>query len=68
MPRASSNRSIYNSADLKMLQTEHQTLEERLMELDRDLALSPEEKYEAQFIRKRKLFLKDRMHLLQPRD
>ncbi len=66
MTSASTTRSIYDSADLKLLQAEHQNLEDRLLEMDRDLALSPEEKYEAQFIRKRKLVLKDRMHSLQP--
>ncbi len=57
--------STYQFDDLTMLRNEHQTLENRLLELDRDPALSPEEKYEAQLIKKRTLFIKDRIHSLE---
>lgn len=68
MASALPDPNLNYAADLKALQAEHQTLEKRLLELDRDLAVSPVEKYEAQLIRKRKLFLSDRMHLLQQRN
>lgn len=68
MSYASSNRSIADSLDLKMLKAEHQTLENRLLELERHLALSPEEKYEVIFIKKRKLSVKDRMQSLEARN
>ena len=51
--------------DLAVLKSEHQTLEERLNQLDRHRSLSPEEQYEKQVIKKRKLALKDRIANLE---
>ncbi|MFU8803785.1 MAG: DUF465 domain-containing protein [Bradymonadaceae bacterium] len=50
---------------LEYLRTQHKMLDKRLHELDRHRSLSPEEQYEMQLIKKRKLFLKDRMRSLE---
>lgn len=47
-----------NAADIR---DQHEILEIRLGQLDKHLSLSPEEKYEMQVIKKRKLALKDQL-------
>lgn len=47
------------------LKVEHGSLDARLQKLDRHRSLSPEEQYEVQVIKKRKLALKDRMNQLE---
>ena len=44
------------------IRDEHEILEIRLGQLDKHLSLSPEEHYEKQIIKKRKLALKDRLN------
>ncbi len=46
------------------LQQAHQQLEQRLNTLDRHRSLSPEEQFEVQVLKKRKLALKDRMRTI----
>ena len=46
---------------LTLLRAEHADLEARLEQLENLRSLSPEEQYEKQVIKKRKLFLKDRI-------
>ncbi|MBA2662135.1 MAG: YdcH family protein [Bradymonadaceae bacterium] len=65
MSQSLSSRNVLRYDDLEMLRVEHQSLENRLVELDQHRSLSPEEQYEVQVIKKRKLFLKDRMHSLE---
>lgn len=48
--------------DLDQLRMEHGHLEARLQRLDRHRSLSPEEQYEMQVIKKRKLAIKDQMN------
>ena len=62
-----SARTISSSPteDLSGLKSEHETLDTRLEQLDRHLSLSPEEQYEKQVIKKRKLILKDRIARLE---
>ncbi len=50
---------------MESLQQTHQSLQERLAELDRLRSLSPEEQFEVQIIKKRKLALKDRIQSIQ---
>lgn len=50
---------------LAQLRSQHQWLDERLRELDKYRSLSPEEQYEVALIKKRKLFLKDRIRSLE---
>jgi hypothetical protein len=50
---------------LDQLRTKHGSLDARLQQLDRHRSLSPEEQYEVQIIKKRKLALKDRIESLQ---
>lgn len=50
---------------MESLQQSHQSLQERLAELDRLRSLSPEEQFEVQIIKKRKLALKDRIQSIQ---
>lgn len=47
--------------DRTTLEAEHTTLDIRLKELERRKSHSPEERYEIQIIKKRKLAIKDRM-------
>lgn len=54
-------RSAISNNDLDSLRAEHRELETRLRKLDRHRSLSPEEQYEMQVIKKRKLALKDRI-------
>lgn len=63
--RALRSSSITLVNDLSKLKSEHQNLEERLSQLDRHRSLSPEEQYEKQVIKKRKLALKDRIANLE---
>ena len=49
---------------LESLQQLHSQLEARLHILDRHRSLSPEEQFEMQVLKKRKLALKDRMRAL----
>ena len=51
--------------DLEELQQEHRDLEERLQRLERPRSMSPQERYRAQQIKKRKLALKDKMASMQ---
>lgn len=51
--------------DLDVLRAEHESLEARLLELERHRSLSPEEQYEIQVIKKRKLAIKDRIASLE---
>ena len=44
------------------IRDEHEILEIRLGQLAKHLSLSPEEKYEKQIIKKRKLALKDQLN------
>ncbi len=44
------------------IRDEHEILEIRLGQLAKHLSLSPEEQYEAQVIKKRKLALKDQLN------
>lgn len=46
---------------LESLEQTHQQLEQRLEELDGQRSLSPEDKFEVQVLKKRKLALKDRI-------
>ena len=52
---------------LEALRREHALLESRLRELERPRSISPEESYEMQVIKKRKLNIKDRMSVLEAR-
>lgn len=51
-------------ADLRTLESEHELLEHRLEALKARKSHSPEERYEIQVIKKRKLALKDRIREL----
>ena len=51
---------------LESLQQTHQQLEQRLDKLDRQRSLSPEEQFEVQVLKKRKLALKDRIRAIRP--
>lgn len=53
---------------LESLQRVHQELEHRLTKLDRQRSLSPEEQFEVQVLKKRKLALKDRMRAMDSPD
>ena len=50
---------------LDELRFEHGTLDARLHQLDRHRSLSPDEQYEVQVIKKRKLILTDRINQLE---
>jgi hypothetical protein len=50
---------------LEQLRNQHRWLEDRLVELGSHRSLSPEEQYEVALIKKRKLFLKDRIRSLE---
>lgn len=50
-----------NNAPSSDIQHEHEILEIRLGQLDKHLSLSPEEQYEKQVIKKRKLAIKDQL-------
>lgn len=56
--------STMSSNDLTTLQAEHDQLEQRLESLKHRKSHSPEERYEIQVIKKRKLSIKDRMRTL----
>ena len=58
------NAVTMSSTDLTMLQAEHDLLEQRLELLKNRKSHSPEERYEIQVIKKRKLSIKDRMRTL----
>ncbi len=49
---------------VESLRHSHQQLERRLNKLDRHRSLSPEEQFEVQVLKKRKLALKDRIRAL----
>ena len=49
------------TSDRDALEREHRTLEDRLLRLEEQRSLSPEERYERMVIKKRKLALKDRL-------
>lgn len=59
------NGTFVSNDSLDALRVEHGTLDARLQQLDRHRSLSPEEKYEMQVIKKRKLELKDRISRLE---
>ncbi len=63
MPRANSV-SHRSDESLESLRRAHQQLEQRLHTLDRHRSLSPEEQFEVQVLKKRKLALKDRMRAM----
>lgn len=52
---------------LEKLRHEHAHLESRLRQLERPRSISPEESYEMQVIKKRKLSIKDRISILETR-
>ena len=54
-----------SDSTLDQLRIQHGDLDARLQQLDRHRSLSPEEQYEKQVIKKRKLALKDRIESLQ---
>ena len=54
-----------NNDTLDQLRDRHGDLELRLRQLDRHRSLSPEEQYEVQVIKKRKLHLKDQIRRLE---
>lgn len=56
--------TINSLDDLRM---EHGSLDSRLQKLDRHRSLSPEEQYEKQVIKKRKLALKDQIKQMEMR-
>lgn len=58
--------AVSHSSDetLESLRRAHQQLEQRLDRLDRHRSLSPEEQFEVQVLKKRKLALKDRMRAM----
>jgi hypothetical protein len=59
---------LANSApedDVDILRAEHEALELRLHELEKLRTLTPEEQYEKQVIKKRKLAIKDRIFRLE---
>ena len=64
MARRIGSLAVEGEESMEDLQQMHETLQERLNELDRHRALSPEEKFEVQIIKKRKLALKDRIQEL----
>lgn len=51
--------------NLESLQTAHREMEQRLDQLDRHRSLSPEEQFEVQVLKKRKLALKDRIREIE---
>jgi len=51
-------------ANLENLRSQHQELEARLAVLERQLTLTPEEQAERVRLKKKKLAIKDRIHLL----
>lgn len=51
-------------ASIDELTEEHATLDARLLELEAQRSLSPEEQYEKAIIKKRKLAIKDRIQQL----
>lgn len=55
------NGTSFNRSNLDQLRDQHGLLEARLRQLDRHRSLSPEEQYEMQVIKKRKLHLKDQI-------
>lgn len=63
MPQAKSiSRS--NEVTLESLRQAHKQLEQRLHTLDRHRSLSPEEQFEVQVLKKRKLAIKDRIRAM----
>ena len=62
---ARSARAFPFADDVDMLREEHQNLETRLRQLERQRSLSPVEQYEVQVLKKRKLALKDRIQNLR---
>ena len=59
------NGTFASDTTLDDLKHEHGTLDTRLQLLDSRRSLSPEEHYEIQVIKKRKLFLKDQISKLE---
>lgn len=55
------NRRSANDESLESLRKSHQKLEQRLEQLDGQRSLSPEEEFEVQVLKKRKLALKDQI-------
>ena len=54
-----------HNENLDELKTQHEVLDQRLVRLARPRSLSPEEHYEMQVIKKRKLVLKDRINRME---
>ena len=65
MARSNAAHTDQLEETMESLQETHQSLQERLNELDRHRSLSPEEQFEVQIIKKRKLALKDRIRSIQ---
>lgn len=59
------NEIFANHQNLDELRDQHGDLDARLQQLDRHRSLSPEEQYEVQVIKKRKLHLKDVINRLE---
>ena len=59
------NGTSASQQSLEALRVEHGTLDARLQQLDRHRSLSPEEQYEVQIIKKRKLALKDEISRME---
>ena len=59
------NEMFANHQNLDELRDQHGDLDARLQQLDRHRSLSPEEQYEVQVIKKRKLHLKDVINQLE---
>ncbi len=63
MPRVNS-AARGTTETLESLRKTHRQLEQRLDKLDRHRSLSPEEQFEVQVLKKRKLAIKDRMRAM----
>lgn len=61
--------AVSHSSDetLTSLRQAHRQLERRLDKLDGQRSLSPEEQFEVQVLKKRKLALKDRIRAMSPK-
>ena len=65
MSKTTVRREDLSDQSLEQLKTEHRSLEQRLQRLNRPRSLSPEEQFEIQEIKKRKLKLKDRIRTIE---
>ncbi len=65
--KATGRRRPHNDS-IESLRSAHRELEARLNQLDRHRSLSPEERFEVQVLKKRKLALKDRIRSMSAND